>query len=225
LFAHCFVQDALPLTSNGKINRASLPAPKRDDMLADSSSFQPPRNETEKLIAASVCSLLALDRVSMLDNFFDVGGHSLLAHQLVTRIRQMFGVELPISRLFNSNSLRELATSVQSLLSSDFQPSSEAQDLLKTFASAFEEAKTSSSSSQQQTTVEIVRNSTPDLVREQIDRAKVQQSLQSLKLEAIIQELPMVVENQQYPLSYNQRSMLFMHKLDPKGKLVFPFLD
>src|SRR5262249_18764989 len=76
------VLDALPLTPNGKVDRNALPAPEqqRPDWHG---VFVAPRSPTEELLAALCAEVLGLDRVGIHDNFFDLGGHSLQAAQLV----------------------------------------------------------------------------------------------------------------------------------------------
>lgn len=82
-------QDALPLKADGTVDREALPDPfgAADDYVA-------PRTDTEKLIAEIWKDVLGIGRVSVYDNFFDVGGHSLLAVRVVTRIDKKLGVRL-----------------------------------------------------------------------------------------------------------------------------------
>ena len=68
------------------------PIPRRDERTA--SAFLPPRGETARLLATLWESLLGLDRVGHTDDFFALGGHSLMAAQLISRVREIFGVDV-----------------------------------------------------------------------------------------------------------------------------------
>ncbi|MEM7425292.1 MAG: amino acid adenylation domain-containing protein, partial [Pseudomonadota bacterium] len=93
------VLDALPLTPNGKVDRGALPAPQQSD-LALTGAYVAPRNATEKLLADIWAEVLCVDQVSVEDNFFDLGGHSLLVTQVVSRLAEKTGIELPMSLHF-----------------------------------------------------------------------------------------------------------------------------
>ncbi|MFL6289704.1 MAG: amino acid adenylation domain-containing protein, partial [Thermoanaerobaculia bacterium] len=102
--------EKLPLTPNGKVDRRALPAPA---MAAASATA--PRNPVEELLAEIWCELLGLDRVGIDDDFFDLGGHSLKATQLVARVRRAFGVDLPLRRLFEVPTVAGLGRVVERL--------------------------------------------------------------------------------------------------------------
>lgn len=97
--------DALPLTANGKLDRAALPAPDRRDSL---NSYRAPRNPIEEALCEIFAEVLQMGRISIDDNFFEIGGHSLLATRLVSRIRGTLGVELPMRTLFEFPSVETL---------------------------------------------------------------------------------------------------------------------
>jgi len=103
--------DALPLTTNGKIDRRALPAP---DLTASARAgvFIAPRTAVEKALAAIWAELFGLEQVSIDDNFFALGGHSLLAIQLFARLREAFQVALPLRRLFELPTLAGLAGTI-----------------------------------------------------------------------------------------------------------------
>jgi amino acid adenylation domain-containing protein len=104
-----FVQlERLPLTANGKIDRAALPAPEQQD-LALHSSYEPPRTKLEERLATIWAEVLGLERVGIHDNFFELGGHSLLATRLAARVREALGVDVAIRSLFEHPTLAELA--------------------------------------------------------------------------------------------------------------------
>ena len=100
---------ALPLTSHGKVDRRALPAP--DD--GEGRDFTAPRNPTETLLAALWSEILGVERIGVHDNFFAVGGHSLRAVQLASRLRRAFGVELEVQALFAAPTLADLAAAVE----------------------------------------------------------------------------------------------------------------
>jgi thioesterase domain-containing protein/acyl carrier protein len=99
--------DSLPLTANGKIDQAALPDPWRGRN--DTPDFAEPRTAVQKELAGIWQALLGIDRVSIHDNFFDLGGHSLLVIQLIARIEKQFQKTLPVAMLFESPTIRQLA--------------------------------------------------------------------------------------------------------------------
>ncbi|GHG84274.1 non-ribosomal peptide synthetase [Comamonas sp. JC664] len=104
--------EALPLTPNGKVDRKALPVP---DGLLSAEARAAPRNGTEELIASIWVDVLRTNHAGIHDHFFDLGGHSLLATRVVSRIREAFGVELPIAALFEAPTIATLAERVQAL--------------------------------------------------------------------------------------------------------------
>ena len=100
--------DALPLTPNGKVDRKALPAPEADTY-ASSTAYEAPRDATEMQLARIWCEILQVDRIGRTDNFFDRGGHSLLAVRTVTSLRQAFGVDVAVRDLFAHPVLKDLA--------------------------------------------------------------------------------------------------------------------
>ncbi|HEU4880686.1 MAG TPA: condensation domain-containing protein, partial [Longimicrobium sp.] len=104
--------DALPLTANGKLDRAALPAP---ELTAAEEGYVAPRTPVEEVLAGVWAEVLRLDRVSVEESFFQLGGHSLLATRVVSRIRELFGVELPLRALFEGPTVAELAVRVEEM--------------------------------------------------------------------------------------------------------------
>jgi amino acid adenylation domain-containing protein len=103
--------DALPLTRNGKVDRRVLPAPEQDG----AGEFVAPRTGLEKVLAGLWEEVLRRDRVGVHDNFFAVGGHSLLAMRMIGRVREVFGTDLPVRALFEGPTVAELAERVEAL--------------------------------------------------------------------------------------------------------------
>ncbi|MFD3658949.1 condensation domain-containing protein, partial [Streptomyces sp. NPDC058620] len=101
----------LPLTANGKLDHAALPAP--DSVLQDQTGFVAPRTEVERILAEVWAQVLGVEDIGAEDNFFELGGHSLLATQVISRIREVFGVEVPLSALFDEPTVRELAAVIE----------------------------------------------------------------------------------------------------------------
>ncbi|PYS20338.1 MAG: hypothetical protein DMF72_21450 [Acidobacteria bacterium] len=92
--------DKLPLTPNGKVDRGALPSMSRAVRFESDSTYLAPRNSLEEVIAGIWGGVLKLERVGINDNFFAVGGHSLLAMHIIAQLREIFQVELPLRSLF-----------------------------------------------------------------------------------------------------------------------------
>ena len=97
----------MPLTPNGKLDRKALPAPQGDAYASE--EYEAPQGKIEQTLARLWCELLELERVGRRDNFFQLGGHSLQAVQLASRIREVLHVEVPLSQLFAHPELAALA--------------------------------------------------------------------------------------------------------------------
>ncbi|MEM7116112.1 MAG: amino acid adenylation domain-containing protein [Chloroflexota bacterium] len=100
--------DAFPITPNGKLDRAALPAPSyaRDE---ETEGFVTPRNALEFKLADAWKQVLKVDQVGIHDNFFDLGGHSLMALRLFSKIEAETGKKLPLSTLFEAPTIAQLA--------------------------------------------------------------------------------------------------------------------
>lgn len=107
--------DELPVNANGKIDRKALPEPSDANRLA-ATAYVSPRTATEQRVTELLAPLLGIERVSVEDNFFMLGGHSLLGTQLIARMRAAFGVELGLRALFESPTIAALATEVDRLV-------------------------------------------------------------------------------------------------------------
>ncbi|WP_019925197.1 non-ribosomal peptide synthetase [Nocardia sp. BMG111209] len=99
------VIDSVPLTANGKLDRAALPDPE----FTSSTAYRAPATEREQSLAGLFAEILGRDRVGVDDSFFALGGHSLLATRLAGRIRAVLGVEIPVRVIFDAPTVAELA--------------------------------------------------------------------------------------------------------------------
>jgi acyl carrier protein len=100
--------ERLPLTANGKVDRESLPAPEgyQPEMEA---TYISPRNEVERKIAHIWQETLHLEKVGIHDNFFSLGGHSVLMAQVHTRLREVFDKDITLLKLFEHPTINALA--------------------------------------------------------------------------------------------------------------------
>lgn len=101
----------LPLSANGKIDRAELPAPTQENTIGDSLRVGP-STPIEARVVQIVSELLGIEHVGVNDNFFFLGGHSLLGTQLIARARDSFGVELPLRTVFDSPTASQLSAEI-----------------------------------------------------------------------------------------------------------------
>ncbi|MBV9108432.1 MAG: amino acid adenylation domain-containing protein, partial [Gemmatimonadetes bacterium] len=106
------VLEQLPLTPNGKLDRKALPAP---DFAPTLERYLAPRTPVEEVLAEIWAEVLRLERVGVTESFFVLGGHSLLATRVVSRVRQVFGMELPLGALFEGPTVAELAGRVEEM--------------------------------------------------------------------------------------------------------------
>jgi len=109
------LMENIPLTANGKIDRAALPA-------FSINSTQParevrgPRTDTEQAVAAIWAELLGVPNVGIDDDFFDLGGQSLVAIKVVTRLSDAFAIDLPLRNLFERPTVAGLSEIIDGLL-------------------------------------------------------------------------------------------------------------
>lgn len=108
---HYVVLDVLPLTGSGKVDRKRLPEP---DGVQERHRV-PPRTETEQRVAAVWEALLGIGQISADDNFFDIGGHSLLAARCITQLRETCTLEVPMVTIFEQPVLADLARELDAL--------------------------------------------------------------------------------------------------------------
>jgi len=114
----------LPLSSNGKLDRTALPMPSSENGF-DTASYHAAESPVEIQLASILAQLLGLDRVGREDNFFLLGGQSLLGAQLIVRVRERFGVQLRLRDLFETQTVAKLAGRIESELTSSLESMSE----------------------------------------------------------------------------------------------------
>ena len=116
--------DKLPTNASGKIDRAALPAPTSANSIGDH-IYVAPRTEVERGLVVVLAELLGMEKVGVNDNFFFLGGHSLLGTQLIARVRNIFGVELSLRTVFDSPTVAELSDEIERSLSREHQISAD----------------------------------------------------------------------------------------------------
>jgi len=104
----------LPVTEEGKVNRAALPSV-NGNRLSDE-AYVEPRTLVEEELVKIIAPLLKLDRVGVNDNFFLLGGHSLLGTQVIARVGETFGVDLTLLKLFDHPTVAEMSSEIESLI-------------------------------------------------------------------------------------------------------------
>lgn len=120
---------ALPLTSNGKINRNALPE-SNGDRPELATTYEPPQTEVEQTIVNIWQQMLYVEKVGIHDNFFDLGGHSLLLVQVHAKLRELFHTDISVINLFEYptiNSLAKYLTQKQTEISSFEESTQRAQ--------------------------------------------------------------------------------------------------
>ncbi|MGZ9260406.1 MAG: non-ribosomal peptide synthetase, partial [Candidatus Binatia bacterium] len=100
--------DELPLTPNGKVDRRALPVPDQSRPEPEE-SYVAPRTVVEKLVAGIWAEVLKVEKAGIHDNFFDLGGHSLLGIKVISQLRRKLGVDLPVRTLFEAPTIAQLA--------------------------------------------------------------------------------------------------------------------
>ncbi|WP_334950449.1 amino acid adenylation domain-containing protein [Nostoc sp.] len=129
--------EALPLTPNGKVDRRALPAPEQTQQPLPE-IFIPPRTFVEEMVVTIWSKVLGIEHIGINDNFFELGGHSLLATMVIARLREAFGIELPLRCLFEAPTVASLSDRIgridQKLQAPPIQRVSREQQLPLSFA-------------------------------------------------------------------------------------------
>jgi len=124
--ASIMVLGQLPFTANGKLDRRQLPAPEAAPRVQQ---YVGPRNELEDRITAVWQQVLGFEQIGVEDNFFDLGGHSLVATRMVSRVRARWNVELPLQHVFERPTISSLVEEISELkrnsLASELRPGKE----------------------------------------------------------------------------------------------------
>jgi len=123
--------EALPLNANGKIDRAALPEPGKT---VRSAEWVAPRTPVEETICEVWQAVLGRDRVGAGDDFFEIGGDSLLATQVVARLKAAFAIDLPLRRFFQGSTVEALAAAVEECLVEKLESMSD-EEAARTLAS------------------------------------------------------------------------------------------
>ncbi|GLQ46116.1 hypothetical protein GCM10007862_11670 [Dyella lipolytica] len=119
---HFIVLDAMPLLPNGKIGRARLPAPADALPQQDAAAVHTaPRDELERQVSDAMAVVLGAAGLGVDDNFFDRGGHSLLAAQLTARLNRELSLNLPLAALFEAPTVAQLAERIRGVQATDTQ--------------------------------------------------------------------------------------------------------
>ncbi|WP_228489617.1 phosphopantetheine-binding protein, partial [Pseudomonas aeruginosa] len=108
--AHLLFLACMPLTPNGKLDRKALPKPSADQQQRD---YQAPRSEVERQLATIWAEVLKLEQVGLADNFFEIGGDSIISLQVVSRARQL-GIHFTPKMLFEAQTIGALAPLAES---------------------------------------------------------------------------------------------------------------
>ena len=138
--SHFVILDKLPQTINGKIDRKALPALDPVHTMPEQ-SYVAPQTPIEKAIARIWSSVLRLERVGVHDNFFHLGGHSLLGTQVISRVRKAYHVDLPLRSIFTMPTVAQFSEAVEDAVIEKLETLSdeEAQELLGATAQAARE--------------------------------------------------------------------------------------
>ena len=191
------VMEAFPLTANGKIDRKALPAP--DGSGLSRQEYVAPRSQTEKALAQIWEELLQLKQVGRWDNFFDLGGHSLLVIKLMARLSQR-GWGMAVQWVFETPVLNELA---QTIDTSSIRKYEAPANLISADCNQI----------------------TPDLLPLFALQGGVS-ALRQADLDKIVFQVPGGVRNVQdiYPLAPLQEGILFHHRMNEQGLYINPVL-
>jgi acyl carrier protein len=117
--ADCTVLAELPTNANGKTDRKLLR--ERGSQIAGRGGLAPPSNDVERILVDIVAERLWLPAIGIDEDFFALGGHSMLGAQLSVRIGERFGVEIPLRSIFENPTVADMAVEVERLLLADIE--------------------------------------------------------------------------------------------------------
>jgi amino acid adenylation domain-containing protein len=119
------VLDRLPLTAHGKLDQAGLPAPAPGPAL--DTERVAPRTEAEELVTETWSEVLGIEEIGVLDDFFDLGGHSLIATRVVARLSAVLALEVPVATIFLHPTPAALAAELERLVVADVDALTDAE--------------------------------------------------------------------------------------------------
>jgi len=105
------ILEELPLSPHGKVDRRALPAPDKYDV-EPGGTYVAPSTPIQEDVTRIFCEVLRIEKVGIYDDFFALGGHSLLVTQVISRVNRDFQVELPIRALFDYPTVNGLVTAI-----------------------------------------------------------------------------------------------------------------
>jgi acyl-coenzyme A synthetase/AMP-(fatty) acid ligase/acyl carrier protein len=114
------VVESLPLTNNGKVNKRLLPKVEKHHMTRQ--AFTAPRNELEEKLSRIWETLLKVEQISIYDNFFDLGGHSLLVTRVITAVHKAFDIKLEVKEMFASPTIAGLSEKLAAIIALTEEP-------------------------------------------------------------------------------------------------------
>ena len=129
--------EAFPLTTNGKLNRKALPAPDVSTLLAK--QYVAPETAAEQQLAEIWQDILGLEQVGTKDNFFQIGGDSIISIRLISRINKLLDTSLKVTHLYEYNNIQSLAAFLDDRKEEDAQAKQTKEDILKSFGDLREE--------------------------------------------------------------------------------------
>jgi amino acid adenylation domain-containing protein len=112
------ILESLPLTPNGKVDRKALPVPDSSNLITEE-EYLTPATPTQEILANIWQEIIGIERIGIQDNFFDLGGHSLIATRVVSQIRQIFNIELSLRSLFEKVTIEDLAQEIETATKSN----------------------------------------------------------------------------------------------------------
>jgi tyrocidine synthetase-3 len=116
---YCIQLEKIPLTSSGKVDKKALPHP---TSIPDKKTYRSPADYVEDSVLRILSEILQIEKLSMDDNFFEIGGNSLNAVRFISRVQKDLNVNLPLREIFFSPVLLQVAEAVKKLMASqDFQ--------------------------------------------------------------------------------------------------------
>jgi amino acid adenylation domain-containing protein len=122
--ANFVLLEEIPITANGKLDKLALPAPGEKNQLRRD-TYVAPRSELEEIVEGILSPILGLQRVSIHDNFFLLGGHSLMGAQVIAKVRDIFDVELNLRNVFECPTVSKLAAKIEASITAKLESMSE----------------------------------------------------------------------------------------------------